>query len=87
MSDESLLEFPCDFPLKVMGRQSDRFREEVLRIVESHAGPLDSASIRSRPSRDDTFVSITCTVHVESREQLDALYRELSGHELVMLVL
>ena len=87
MSDESLMEFPCDFPLKVMGRQSDQFRAEVLRIVEAHTGPLDPASVRSRPSRDDTFVSITCTVRVDSREQLDALYTELSGHELVMMVL
>ena len=87
MSEESLLEFPCDFPLKVMGRDTESFRDATLAIVERHAGKLDADRIRSRPSRGGAFRSVTFTISARSQEQLDGLYRELSAHDEVLIVL
>lgn len=84
---ETLFEFPCDFPLKVMGRRSDDFRSLVLGIVQKHAGPLEAARIEERPSKDGTYLSLTCTLRAESKAQLDALYRELTSCERVLVVL
>jgi putative lipoic acid-binding regulatory protein len=88
MADEaSLLEFPCDFPLKIMGRRQDGFAQAVLEVVLRHAPDFDAAGIEMRPSAKGNYLSLTCTVRARSREQLDALYRELSGHPLVSVVL
>ncbi len=86
MSDEqSLLEFPCDFPLKVMGREGEAFRAAASRIVATHAAGTPDPE--ERPSRDGNFLSLTFTIRAESREQLDTIYSELSAHEDVMVVL
>ena len=87
MTEATLFKFPCDFPLKVMGRQSDDFRSIVLGIVQKHAGAIDPGSIEERPSRDGNYLSLTCTFAAQSREQLDALYRELTSCERVLVVL
>jgi putative lipoic acid-binding regulatory protein len=87
MVDETLFKFPCDFPLKVLGRKSDDFRSIVLGIVQKHAGDIDPAGIEERPSRDGNYLSLTCTFRAQSREQLDALYRELTSCERVLVVL
>ena len=87
MAEESLLKFPCDFPLKVMGRRSDDFRSIVLGIVQKHAGDIDPQRIEERPSRDGNYLSLTCTFAAQSREQLDALYKELTSCERVLVVL
>jgi putative lipoic acid-binding regulatory protein len=87
MVDETLFKFPCDFPLKVMGRRSDDFRSIVLGIVQKHAGDIDPRRIEERPSRDGNYLSLTCTFAAHSREQLDALYRELTSCERVLVVL
>ena len=87
MTQASLFEFPCDFPLKVMGRRSDDFRSIVLGIVQKHAGAIGPASIEERPSRDGNYLSLTCTFPARSREQLDALYTELTSCERVLVVL
>jgi putative lipoic acid-binding regulatory protein len=86
MSD-TLFQFPCDFPLKVMGRRTDDFRSLVLGIVQKHAGAIDPANIEERPSKDGNYLSLTCTFRARSREQLDALYRELTSCEKVLIVL
>lgn len=86
MSD-TLFEFPCDFPLKVMGRHSDDFRSLVLGIVRKHAGEIDAENIEERPSKDGNYLSLTCTLRAQSKEQLDALYRELTSCEKVLIVL
>ncbi|MBA3903338.1 MAG: hypothetical protein C0522_06650 [Rhodocyclaceae bacterium] len=85
--EESLLEFPCDFPIKVMGQRQDGFAQAVLEMVLRHAPDFDAASMEMRPSAKGTYISLTCTIRAQSREQLDALYRELSGHPLVSVVL
>lgn len=87
MKEDTLLEFPCDFPLKVMGRNTDDFRSVVLGIVQKHMGEIDSSKIEERPSRDGTYLGITCTVVATSKAQLDALYMELTSCERVMVAL
>jgi putative lipoic acid-binding regulatory protein len=89
MSDtrDTLFKFPCDFPLKVMGRRTDDFRSIVLGIVQKHTGPIAVENIEERPSKDGTYLSLTCTFSAQSREQLDNLYRELTSCERVMVVL
>jgi len=86
MSD-SLLEFPCAFPMKIMGRTQDGFAQLVLDIVLRHVPDFDSASMEMRASRQGNYLSLTCVVNATSREQLDELYRELSAHPQVVMVL
>ena len=87
MTEATLFKFPCDFPLKVMGRRSDDFRSIVLGIVQKHAGAIEPDRIEERPSRDGNYLSLTCTFAAQSREQLDALYQELTSCERVLVVL
>ena len=87
MSEASLLKFPCDFPIKVMGRRQDGFAQAVLEVLLRHAPEFDAAGMEMRPSARGNYLSLTCTVRAVSREQLDALYRELSAHPLVKVVL
>lgn len=87
MPEASLLQFPCEFPLKVMGRRSDDFRSIVLGIVQKHVGAIAAPQIEERPSKDGNYLSVTCTFSAQSREQLDALYRELTSCEKVLVVL
>jgi putative lipoic acid-binding regulatory protein len=88
VADEpSLLEFPCDFPIKVMGRRQDGFAQSVLEVVLRHAPDFDAAAMEMRPSGQGNYMSLTCTVRAVSRAQLDALYRELTAHPLVKVVL
>jgi uncharacterized protein len=87
MSDDTLMTFPCDYPLKVMGRNTDDFRSIVLGIVQKHMGPVDMTRIEERPSRDGTYLGLTCVVVATSKAQLDALYMELTSCERVMVAL
>jgi len=84
---ESLIEYPCDFPIKVMGVASDEFAGIVCHLVRAHAPDFDVASISTRASAGGKYVSVTCTVRVVSRDQLDNLYRDLSTHPAVAMVL
>ena len=86
MSD-SLLEFPCDFPLKVMGVATDDFDELVVATVRRHVSDLSEGSIRAKKSRNGKYVSITVTIQIRSQEQLDAIYAELSSNERILMVL
>ena len=86
-AEPSLLEFPCDFPIKIMGKRADGFAQAVLETVLRHAPDFDAAAIEMRPSAKGNYLSLTCTIRAVSREQLDALYRELSVHPLVKVVL
>jgi hypothetical protein len=84
---DTLLEFPCVFPLKIMGRTEPGFAQSVLDVVLRHAPDFDSASMEMRASREGNYLSLTCTINATSRAQLDALYRELTGHPGVVMVL
>lgn len=87
MSGESTLEFPCEIPVKVFGRNDEGFRQAVLTIMRSHFADLSDSDVSERLSRADSYLSMTIVVRAESREQIDAAYRELSGHELVIMAL
>ena len=83
----SLLEYPCEFPLKIFGLQQTGFAHAVLEVVIRHDPEFLASSIETRTSKNARYVSLTCTVHATSREQLDALYQELCDHPLVVMVL
>ena len=87
MSEETLLEFPCDFPIKIMGRSAGDFVAQALALVESHAGPVPGERVSQRESRDGNFLALTVVIRAQSKDQLDALYAELSAHELVLMAL
>lgn len=84
---ESALQFPCDFPIKVVGHQHADFEGEVVARVREHAPDLGEAAVRSRPSQGGKYLAVTVTVHATSQEQLDAIYRSLSGWDAVLMVL
>ena len=86
-ADGSALAFPCEFPIKVMGRKQPGFAQAVSDIVRKHAPDFDPATVAMRPSRQGRYLSVTCVVHAVSREQLDGLYQELCDHPQVVMVL
>jgi putative lipoic acid-binding regulatory protein len=83
----SALAFPCDFPIKVMGRKGPGFAQAVVDIVLRHAPDFDAGTVAMRPSRQGTYLSVTCVIRATSREQLDALYQELCDHPSVVMAL
>ena len=87
MNDETLLEFPCNFPIKMMGRDTPEFHVTARELVEKHTGPLDNSAIQSAVSRKGRFVSITVTVTAQSQQQLDDIYREVTDNEDVLMAL
>lgn len=88
MSDtESLLTFPCSFPIKIMGRDQESFRHAAILLVEQHAGKLPDDAISISTSRKGNFLSITITIEAQSQEQLDNIYIDLSDHEAVLVAL
>jgi putative lipoic acid-binding regulatory protein len=87
MNDETLFIFPCDFPIKMMGRDTQEFRDTARALVEHHTGPLGDQCIKFAISRNGNFVSITITVQAQSQQQLDDIYRDVSSHEAVLMAL
>ncbi len=87
VADETLIEFPCDFPIKVMGASREGFAQAIVEVVARHAPEFDAAAMDMRPSSAGTYLSLTCTVRATSKAQLDALYRDLTGHPWVKIVL
>lgn len=87
MSDDSVFDFPCDIPIKVLGVNDAALREAAYGIVREHYGELDDERFAERESRDGNYVSLTITVHAESREQIDAVYRDLTAHSDILMVL
>jgi putative lipoic acid-binding regulatory protein len=87
MSPDTLLEFPCDFPIKIMGMHQDDFARSMVEIVLRHAPDFAAESVEMRASATGKYLSLTCTIRATSRAQLDNLYLELTGHPLVKVVL
>lgn len=83
----SLIEYPCDFPIKIMGKSAEGFAQNIGEIVLKHAPDFDLASMEMRTSSTAKYISLTCTVRATSRFQLDALYRDLCDHPMVAMVL
>ena len=84
---ESLIEYPSDFPIKVMGTTHESFAPTILELIVLHDPTFHEGKMEVRPSTKGTYTSLTVTVRVTSREMLDKLYTELSGHPMTKFVL
>jgi putative lipoic acid-binding regulatory protein len=84
---EQLLDFPADFPIKVMGRRVDGFAQQIADLVRDHVADFDPAGMELRASAQGNWLSLTVTARFESRTQLEGLYRALGAHPLVRMVL
>jgi putative lipoic acid-binding regulatory protein len=84
---EKLLEFPADFPLKVMGRRVEGFAQAIAELVREHLPAFDPATIELRTSSKGAWLSLTLMLRVESRVQLESIYRALAAHPAVRIVL
>ncbi len=84
---ESLIEYPCDFPIKVMGARVDGFAEAMADVAKQFDPGFAPATIEMRPSKAGNYLSITLTIRATDREQLDNLYRALTGHPMVKVAL
>jgi putative lipoic acid-binding regulatory protein len=84
---ESLIVYPSDFPIKIMGVMQDAFAQTMVELVQQHDPDFDATKMAMRPSAKGTYLSLTVTVRATSREQLDNLYRALSSHPMVKVVL
>jgi len=84
---DTLIEYPSDFPIKVMGAMHDAFAETIVDVVLQHDPTFHAGKVEMRPSTKGTYLSLTVTVRATSREQLDNLYRALSSHPMVKVVL
>ncbi len=84
---DSLIEYPCDFPLKIFGKQQSGFAQAVLEVVTKHDPGFLASSMEMRASKTAKYVSLTCTIRATSRVQLDAIYQDLCDHPMVTMVL
>lgn len=86
-SPTTLIEFPCTIAIKAMGKAADDFDTLVVEIVRRHVPDITEDAVSTRPSRHGNYVAVTVQVRATSREQLDAIYYELSAHERVTIAL
>ena len=87
MAEESAIEFPCEFPIKMMGRNLPEFRVTARALVEKHAGSIDDIAVQESLSRNERFVSITVTITATSQQQLDGIYQDVTDHTDVLMAL
>lgn len=85
--EDSLIDYPCDFPIKIFGQSQQGFTQAVIEVVSHHDPDFQAGTIEIKSSSKARYVSLTCTVRATSREQLDALYQELCDHPMVVMVL
>jgi putative lipoic acid-binding regulatory protein len=85
--EQSLIEYPSQFPIKVMGANVEGFAEAIVRVAQQFDPGFDAGSIETRPSKAGNYLGVTITITATSREQLDELYRTLSTHPMVKVVL
>ena len=84
---DTIMKFPCEFPIKVMGIASDDFDIIIIDIIKKHVSNLSEDAVKSRLSQKGNYVSITVTIEAKSREQLDNIYYDLTEHKMVLLAL
>ena len=87
MTTSSALEFPCEFPIKMMGRNSPEFRATARTLVENHTGPINDNAVQTALSRNGSFISVTVTISASSQQLLDDIYRDVSAHVEVLMAL
>ncbi|MDT8363583.1 MAG: DUF493 domain-containing protein [Nitrosomonas sp.] len=83
----SLIQYPCDFPVKIMGKAQPGFTQAMLMIVKTHAPDFDELTMEVGTSKNGAYLSLTCTIRARSRIQLDTLYRALHDHPMVSMLL
>jgi putative lipoic acid-binding regulatory protein len=84
---DSILSFPCDFAIKIFGIHSDEFEIHAINLVRNHTPNLTETAISSRPSKDGKYLALTITVHVESKQQLDNIYQDLTASPHILMAL
>lgn len=89
MSDqpEELIQFPCHFPIKAMGRHDAAFTGLITTIVSRHAGPVAPEQVHTNTSAGGRYIAVTVTIQAQSKAQLDAIYLELTAHKAVIMAL
>jgi uncharacterized protein len=87
MSEETLFEFPCQFPIKTFGKNDVALPVVVTEIVRRHVTELDETAIKTRLSKDGNFISVTVIIEATSKQQLDAIYQDLTDHPHVLMSL
>jgi len=85
--EQSLIEYPSLFPIKVMGLNVDGFQEAIVAVARQFDSAFDQATVEVRPSKGQKYLGLTLVINATSREQLDELYRTLSTHPMVKMVL
>ena len=84
---DDLFDFPCDFPIKVMGKSHPEFQDTIVTVLREFDGEFDVTRIETRPSSGGNYTGLTCTVRAQNRAHLDDIYRALTGHPMVKVVL
>ena len=84
---ESLIKYPCEFPIKVMGRQAPDLAQELTTVVLAFDPHFDPSTVEMRPSKGGNYMGLTFTIHATSRAQLDNLYKALHAHHMVSVIL
>ena len=87
MTKTTLIEFPCDFPVKIMGKNTPTFLEEINKIILKHFPSIEQEKITHKMSKENNFLAITVTVFAENQEMLDAFYRDITQHPEIKMVL
>lgn len=85
--EESLLRFPCEFPIKVMGKAEHDFDSLVVGLIRKHSPDLAEGAVKSRYSKGGHFISVTVTIQAQSREQLDGIYIDLTAEKRILMAL
>lgn len=86
-SEETLLEFPCEFPIKAMGKQCENLEEVVFNIVKKHAPEAVQENISTNLSKNGKYISVTVTIEAQSKNQLDAIYYDLTATPEILYAL
>jgi len=84
---ETLLKFPCDFPIKIFGKKHDDLRSEVLKIIRNEVPDFDESNLTFKESKEGNYHALTAMIHATSKEQLDNIYQSLTNHHLVTMAL
>lgn len=83
----SLIKYPCEYPIKIMGRSKPGFAQSIVEVVSRHSPGFNAATVEMRTSKANKYLSLTCIIDAQSKQQLDSLYQELCDHPMVVMVL
>lgn len=87
MTEETHFEFPCEFPVKAMGKNNIELDMIIVEIVRRHAPDISEAAVKTRPSKDGNYLAVTVSIVAHSKKQLDAIYQDLTDHPAVLVAI